>query len=94
MFLSNSRYALVATVVVRTRDGREVTAVKLRRLPSTEGSPYTVLAADRLDILARRRYEDATRYWHIADANSELEADVLEARAGSAVRREIEVPET
>jgi hypothetical protein len=89
MFLTNSRYAAVATITVRTRDGREVTAVKLRRLPTTPGSSYTVVAVDRLDIVARRRYEDATRFWHVADANTELEARALEASG-----RVIEVPET
>ena len=89
MFLSNSRYTGLATITLRTRDGREVTAVKLRRLPTPTASAYTVLAADRLDIVARRRYEDGTRYWHIADANTELEAaDLVEPG------RVIEVPES
>jgi nucleoid-associated protein YgaU len=89
MFLSNSRYAGIATITVRTRDGREVTAVKLRRLSSPSATSYTVLAADRLDIVARRRYEDGTRYWHIADANTELKAVELEVSG-----RAIEVPES
>ena len=90
MFLSNSRYASVATIIVRTRDGREVTAVRLRRLPAATGEPYAVTRSDRLDIIAFRRYGDATRYWRVADANTELEAAALTARPG----RVIQVPET
>jgi hypothetical protein len=44
---------------------------------------------DRLDIMAERRYSDATRYWHIADANSELKVSRLVSQAG----RTINVPE-
>ena len=90
MFLPNSRYASVATITVRKRDGREVTAVRLRRLPPATGEPYEVTRSDRLDIIARRRYGDATRYWRVADANTELEAAALTARPG----RVIQVPET
>jgi nucleoid-associated protein YgaU len=74
MFLSNSRYAGVATILVRTPDGREVTAVKVRRLPTPTATDYTVAPQDRLDLIARRRYDDGTQYWHVADANTELEA--------------------
>jgi len=89
MFIANSRYAGLATVTLHTRDGREVTAVKLRRLPSPTATAYTVLPADRLDIVARRRYDDGTRYWHIADANTELEAADLMTSG-----RTIEAPES
>jgi len=89
VFLQNSRYTNVATVAVRTRDGREVTAVKLRRLAAENGVALTVVRTDRLDITARRRYDDATRYWHIADSNTELEAVELD-RPG----RVIQAPET
>ena len=89
MFLESSRYASVGTIVARTRDGREVTAVKLRRLPAESGVSLTIVRTDRLDITARRRYGDPTRYWHIADANTELEAAELD-RPG----RVIQAPET
>jgi hypothetical protein len=89
MFTPSSRYATVATITVRLPDGREVSAVKLRGLPATNGAPYTLQLTDRLDVLARRRYEDSTCYWHVADTNTELEA------ADFAVSgRVIQVPET
>lgn len=89
MFLSNSRYAGLPTAAVPLADGREATVVRLRRLPLTTGVQYAVQGHDRLDILAQRRYEDPTRYWHVADANTELEAATLTATAG----RVIQVPE-
>jgi hypothetical protein len=79
MFLKNSRYAGLSTVIARDRSGREVTAVKLRRLPPTDGDAVVVQGHDRLDLMSENRYRDATRYWHVADANTELEANSLAA---------------
>jgi len=89
MFLENSRYFKLETVEVVLKDGRTVNAVKLRRLPEITGIPTVVKANDRLDIMAQRRYNDPTRFWHIADANTELEANDLTAETG----RVINVPE-
>jgi hypothetical protein len=89
VFLSNSRYAGLPTATVPLADGREATVVRLRRLPVTAGVPYAVRGQDRLDIIAQKKYEDPTRYWHAADANTELEAADLTATAG----RVIQVPE-
>ncbi|WP_209425149.1 hypothetical protein [Pararhodobacter sp. SW119] len=80
MFLENSRYANVPTDTVTTRDGPEVTALRLRPLPPTTGRPQTVIEGDRLDVLAERHFGDGTRFWHIADANTELVANDLLAR--------------
>ena len=89
MFLETSRYARLTPSTVTTRAGREVTVIHLRRLPATAGEPHTVLGHDRLDIIAQRTYADPTRFWHIADANTELEAN----RLLQPVNRVIEVPE-
>ena len=89
MFLDNSRYARLTPANVKTRSGREVTVIHLRRLPVVGGAPHTVLGIDRLDIIAQRTYADPTRFWHIADANSELQANKLL----QPVSRVIEVPE-
>jgi len=88
MFLKNSRYQGLSTVSFKDRGGREVVAVKLRRLPSTEGDLHIVKGSDQLDIMSEGRYRDSTRYWHIADANSELEAAELTRRMG----RQIKIP--
>jgi hypothetical protein len=88
MFLKNSRYYRLPTAAGRDRSGREVAAVKLRQLPATAGQTYPVKGHDKLDVMAEERYRDATRFWLIADANTELEANALTAQA----QRPIKVP--
>jgi nucleoid-associated protein YgaU len=85
MFSDRSRYRAVPTVEARTPDGRAVAALKLRRLPAATGKTVAVKEGDRLDLLARSRLGDATAYWRIADANTELEARDLETPPGRAI---------
>lgn len=80
MFLDTSRYARLATDTVVTADGHQVTAIRLRRLPPMTGNPRLVKDGDRLDVIAERAFGDGTRFWHIADANTALEANDLVAR--------------
>ena len=84
-FLPNSRYAKIGTVAATAADGRAVTAVKLRRLPATSGDPHVVEERDRVDILAYQQLADNTRFWRIADANSDLEAETLTAVPGDVI---------
>jgi hypothetical protein len=72
VFLKTSRYANTPQVAVNLGDGSQVTAVQLRSVPMTPGDATAVTSNDRLDVMAERSYGDATRYWHIADANSAL----------------------
>lgn len=85
MFLDTSRYFQVETESVTDENGREVKAVKLRRLPYVPGTPAVVKGNDRLDVIAQRQFRDATRFWHIADANTELEANKLVSEAGETI---------
>jgi len=85
MFLSNSRYDGLPTVTATDRVGHEVAAVRLRPLPATAGEPVAVKGHDQLDVMSELRYRDATRYWHVADANSELEAAALVLTAGRTI---------
>jgi hypothetical protein len=62
-----------------------VRVVKLRRLPYVPGKPAVVKGNDRLDVIAQRQYRDATRFWHVADANTELEANKLVSEAGETI---------
>ena len=80
MFLDNSRYAKTPRDEVEIRPGRKVTAIRLRRLPLPPADPLTVKQDDRLDLLAQKRLSDGTKFWHIADANTALEAKTLVAR--------------
>jgi hypothetical protein len=89
VFLKTSRYYNVDQIETKTKDGRKYTVIKLRRLPPTLGNDIGIKDNDRLDIIAQRLYNLPTRFWHIADANTELEANVLVSEAG----RTIKVPE-
>jgi hypothetical protein len=86
MFLDNSRYARVEQVEVKGTEGITRKAVKLRRLPAVEGDPVTVQGHDRLDVMAQQRYAEPTWFWHIADANTELQANDLVAEATRVIR--------
>ena len=94
MFLSNSRYFGLKTVITLDAKGRPVTAVTLRRLPFVAGTETLVKDHDRLDVMAQRRYSDPTKFWHIADANTELDAnDLVTQRPQLKEARVIDVPE-
>ncbi len=84
-FLPSSRYAKIETVTASAADGRVVRAVKLRRLPATSGTAHVVEQRDRVDILAYQQLADNTRFWRIADANSELEAETLTSVPGDVI---------
>lgn len=86
MFLDKSRYAKVEQESTETRNGRVVSAIKLRRLPPTGGEEHAVQDNDQLDVLAQTRYADGTRFWHIADANTELQANALLAETGAVIK--------
>ena len=89
-FAKNSRYANMEALEVETRDGRTVKALPIRRLPRPSGIGREAKKDERLDLMAHGQYRDATRFWHIADANDELEAKQLVAEQG----REITLPES
>ena len=99
MFDPNSRYANSEIVEVETAKGEKVDAVKLRRLPYVQGQPTEIKGTDRLDIIAHRKYKLGTKFWHVADANTELEANRLvenessENPLATERTRFIEVPE-
>ncbi|MCP4403244.1 MAG: hypothetical protein GY801_38790 [bacterium] len=87
--MESSRYYKRKTVDLVTKDGRTVKALTLRRLPAVNGKAAVVKGSDRLDIIAQRNYNDSTMFWHIADANTELQANELIEETG----RVIEIPE-
>ena len=99
MFNDSSRYAKQKTVEVRLENGRTANAVTLRRIPPTDGVITEVKGGDRLDVTALRKYKNSTMFWHLADANTELQANDLvkseppENALVSPVVRTILVPE-
>ena len=90
MFVKNSRYAGLGLVAARGPNvPADAAVVKLRALPDTSGTATALRAHDQLDAMSEARFGgDATRYWHIADANTELEAAELTRTPG----RVIDVP--
>ncbi len=95
MFLENSRYFAVKTIEAKDRSGRSVTAIVLRRLPYAAGSLVNVKGNDRLDVMAQSKYGDPTKFWHVADANTELEANnLVEERPWDKQARTILLPES
>jgi len=84
MFLDNSRYAKVAQDDLPAQNGTRK-AIRLRRLSAIQGESYTVKDNDQLDILAHQRYGDATRFWHIADANTALQTTALLDETGQII---------
>jgi hypothetical protein len=82
MFLANSRYANVANVTTTTSTGESVVALKLRRLTPLDGAPQTVQGGDRLDLIAQTVNNDATQFWHVADANTAIDSRTLTATPG------------
>jgi hypothetical protein len=97
MFLENSRYFNQATMTVKLKDGSKATLVQPRLLPSPAGVATTLQANDRLDIIALRQYQDGTKFWHVADANSEIEARLLteppEMNSAAPPVQTIQIPE-
>lgn len=94
MFIDSSRYFDLKTVEAETESGRKVTAIRLRRLPYAAGAPTVVKGNDRLDVMAQRKYGDGAKFWHIADANTELDANkLLKERVQDKETTIINVPE-
>jgi hypothetical protein len=94
LFTASSRYLNLKTVEVEIANGRKINAVVLRRLPYVTGVQTVVKGNDRLDVMSQRLYKDPTEFWHIADANTELQANDLvrsKAQANPLVAEEARV---
>lgn len=90
MFLKKSRYAKTETVSVDDAKNRPVQAIRLRRLPNTAGVDTLIDNSHKLDVMSKQQYKDGSKFWHIADANTELEANDLVETIG----RVINVPQS
>jgi hypothetical protein len=81
MFFPGSRYLSLAPYNVTRSDG---TVVQVKRLPAPGQQAvlgyYRRNTGDRLDQIAGRFLADATRFWHVCDANGAVVPDALAAR--------------
>ena len=87
MFLKTSRYSKTETVTTADVKNREVQAIKLRQLPAAQGDEVMIINGSQLDVMSKQNYQDGTKFWHIADANTELEANALVETSGRVVNR-------
>ena len=91
MFFPGSRYYSLTPYSVTLAGGA---VVQVTRLP-TPGLPavlgyYRRQGGDRLDQIAGRFLSDATRFWHVCDANDAVVPDALAAH--DLVRVPIDAP--
>lgn len=86
MFLKNSRYHNTPTVIAKDANNREVKAITIRSLASISGEPTQIHDHDQLDVMSQRRNNDGSKFWHIADANSDLEANNLVSVSGRIIK--------
>jgi nucleoid-associated protein YgaU len=78
MIFQGSRYQNTGSYQVTGTDGRQVAALKIRFIPPTPaGFLHTFNASERLDLLAYKYYRDPTKFWLIADANTEMDPEDL-----------------
>jgi len=70
MFTKGSRYRNLPEVTPVNAEGERRRGKDLRLIPTTRGRfLHTVRDHDRLDLLAFKYYNEATKWWQIADAN-------------------------
>ena len=89
MFLDSSRYFEQETVEISSKDGKKFQAITIRKLPAVPGKHHSIKGNDRLDIISQNNYNSGTKFWYIADSNTELEANNLVKTPG----RIINVPD-
>src|SRR5262249_5322347 len=83
MFIKGSRYRSLPESSPVDANGERLRGKDLRLIPDTPGQfLHTVRQGDRLDLLAFKYYDDATKWWQIADANPQepLPSDLLDRR--------------
>lgn len=83
MFFRGSRYEVVATAELTTRDGRVIQYKRVRFILTTEEAlPYQTKQGDRLDLIAYQVYRDPEQFWRICDANLAVKPDELTEQPG------------
>jgi nucleoid-associated protein YgaU len=76
MFDSNSRYAQIEDEKLTTDSGQVIRYKKRRFLPEGDKmallQEVTVMAGDRLDLIASKILGDPEQFWRICDANNAM----------------------
>ena len=86
MFPVTSRYYNIATLRLKTADGREIIYLSRRFLPPASKSilaaEHTVTQDERLDNITARYLGDPEQFWRLCDANNAMQPDELTAEVG------------
>lgn len=94
-FPQTSRYARVETATFEAPDGRTITHLRRRILPSGETfallQEHTVKEGERLDQIATTYLGDPEQFWRICDANEAMDPNELVSTPGKTIR--ITLPE-
>ena len=89
-FPPTSRYNGIALSTFTAADGRTITYLQRRILPSPDSfAPlqlHTVTQGERVDTLAAQFLGDPLQYWRICDANGVMRPEELVERIGGTVR--------
>lgn len=76
MFTPNSRYAAIQNEQLVRSDGTPLNYKGRRFLPQSEGmqvlQQVTVVAGDRIDLIASRAIGDPEQFWRLCDANNAM----------------------
>jgi hypothetical protein len=96
MFAPTSRYYSLGTMVFVDVTGRQIPYRRRRILPQAQKlsllAQVTVIAGDRLDLVAARGIGDPEQFWQICDANDAMNPFDLVTGAGEILR--IAVPQS
>lgn len=95
LFAPNSRYYGLQTTTMEGPDGRPITYLLRRFVPSPDRFTllqlHTVSPGERLDNLASQYLGDPEQFWRICDANRRLNPEELTQTPGEQIR--ITLPE-
>ena len=90
MFVPGSRYYSLDTALLVDPSGRQIPYRRRRFLPRSQGIPQlgrvTVIAADRLDLVAARALGDPEQFWQLCDANDAMNPFDLLTAPGQILR--------
>lgn len=90
MFAPTSRYASLTNVTYTTPDGRQISYVSRRFLPSLGSFTllllHTVRDSDRLDNVTAQYLDDPQQFWRICDANDVMSPFDLTDTVGTTIK--------
>jgi hypothetical protein len=90
LFPITSRYHNIETTTLETADGRTISYLRRRFLPSPDRfallQEHTVIDGDRLDNVTARYMGDPLQFWRVADANNAMQPEELTAEIGRKLR--------